>query len=140
MSSLFKIHSAISARPSTTTARVRFVFRFVAFHFRAVAGADENTLFHAGIPAAFQVNQLVADHETFREVQIKFIPRVEQKLRRRLAAAARLVGRFGRDVNFLEAHAVARELAGKMLVHAFRVGQREIAAPDAGLVGDDERA
>ena len=74
-----------------------------------------------------------------RQVHAEFIARVEQKLRRRLAAAAGLVGRFGRNVNFLKTHAVARQFAAQMLVHALHVRKCEVAAPDAGLVGDDEQ-
>ena len=39
--------------------------RRFAFQFRAVTGADEDALFHARVPAAFQITQLVADQESF---------------------------------------------------------------------------
>jgi len=94
--------------------------------------------FYAGIPAAFQIDQLVADHETLREVQIEFVPRIKQELRRRLAAAAGLVGRFGCDVNFLKADAFARQFTRQMLIDTVHFGKREVTAPDAGLVGNDE--
>ena len=81
-----------------------------ALQLRPVPGADEQTLLHAGIPAAFQINQLVANHIALRQVHAELIARIQQELRRRLAAAAWRIGRLGRDVNLLEAHAFAAQV------------------------------
>src|SRR5439155_23411452 len=69
----------------------------------------------------------------------EFVAGVEEELRRGLASAALLLRRFGRDVNFLNAHAVLCELFDQPVVHAFHVGHCEIAAADAGLIGNDEQ-
>lgn len=106
---------------------------------RAITGAHEDAFCDAGIPAGLKIYQLVPDDVAAREVDPEFIARVEKKLRRWLAAPTRLAGRFGRDVNFLKAHAVAGKNIGDVPVDALDVGQREITATDAGLIGDDEQ-
>src|SRR6478736_5646819 len=58
------------------------------------AGPRISVPFHARIPATFEVNPLVPDQERLSKVQAELVPRVEQKLRRRLPAPARLVRRF----------------------------------------------
>src|SRR5438552_451206 len=83
----------------------------------AVTSADEDTLLDAGVPAAFQVNQLVADHVTARQVQPEFVARVPKKLRRGFAAAARRVRRFRGDIDFVEVRALAGKFLQQMLIH-----------------------
>ena len=51
------------------------------FVFAAVAGADEDAALHAGVPAAFDVRNLVADHVAGGEVDVEFVAGIEQHLR-----------------------------------------------------------
>src|SRR5437867_5802516 len=74
------------------------LFRVSAFLFRPVSRPDKDALFDSGVPAAFQITQLVPDHVTLLEVDAEFVAGVEEELRRRFASTAGLLGRFGRDV------------------------------------------
>ena len=49
------------------------------------------------------------------------------------------IGSFGGEENFLEANARAAKLMEQMLVDIFHIGQREVATPDAGLIGHDKQ-
>src|ERR1043165_2474 len=113
-------------------------FRFL-FHVAPVAGANENAFLHAGVPAALQVNQFVPDKKALCEVEVEFIARIEKKLWGWLASAAGLIRRFGRKINLLEAHAIAREFGAQMGVNVFYVRNGEITAAHAGLIGNDEK-
>src|ERR1044071_2434323 len=105
---------------------------------RAVAGAHEDTLFEARIPAALQINQFVTHHETLCEVDAKFLTSIEEELRGGLATTAGHIRRFGGDINFFKTHFVPSQFAQKMLVNALRVRHGKIAAADTGLIGNDE--
>ena len=113
-------------------------FGRVALDARAVAGADEETFFYAGIPAALEVNEAVTDHVALGEVEIELVASVEKELRGGFSAAAGLVGGFGCDVDFFEGNAVALQLLKEMAIDALDIGHGEKTASHAGLVGDDE--
>src|SRR6185437_1935400 len=106
------------------------------FQFRAIAGANEEAFFDAGVPTGFQINQLVANHVTVEKVEMIFIAGVVKTLRRWFPSAAWLIRRFGCDVDFFKAHAALSENTAEMLVDAFDVREREVAAANAGLVGN----
>src|SRR5437867_3220721 len=63
--------------------------------FCSVAGADEHRFFYSGVPAAFEIDQLVANKITFQQIEPEFVAGIKEELRRGLAARARLLGRFG---------------------------------------------
>jgi len=107
--------------------------------FAAIAGSDEDTALHAGVPAAFDVRNLVADHVAGGEVDAELVAGVEQHLRRRLAAAAGLIRCLGREVDFAEGHAELGELPGNTLVDRVHLSLGVVATTDAGLVGDNEQ-
>ena len=64
---------------------------------------------------------------------------IKEKLRRRFAAAARLVGRLGRDVDHLKPHPNPGEFAGQIRVDLLHVGHREVTAAHTRLVGHHEQ-
>src|SRR5688572_21094797 len=110
----------------------------LGFDLCAVAGAHEQRALQSAVPAAGQINELVADHIAPPKIYSKFIARVEEKFRGRFAAPAGLVRRFGRDVDFLEMDAGAFQFFDKVPVHVLNIRQAEISAADAGLVGDNK--
>src|SRR5689334_19822887 len=82
----------------------------LALDLGAVASPNKDRALHAGIPAAYQINQLVADHVALLQVQAEFIPCVKEELRRGFASATGLIRRFWCDVDFFEAHTLAVQL------------------------------
>ena len=109
----------------------------------AVAGADERDAFASGVEPGFEVGFLVADHERVREVDAEVFRGAEEEARLRLAAVA--VDRIFRDNALLVVKTVVggvdlHALFSEEFVHAgfdgAQIGFGEIAAGDAGLVGD----
>src|SRR5512138_2421 len=68
-------------------------------HLRPIARPHEDALPDASVPAALQVDQLVADHIALCEVEAELVAGIEEKLRAGLATAAWLLRRFGREVD-----------------------------------------
>jgi len=79
----------------------KFVGR-ILLEFGAVAGADEDAFFDSSVPAAFQVDQFVADDEAFGKVDTKLVTGVEQELGGRFSSTAWSIGGLGSDVDFFE--------------------------------------
>jgi len=107
--------------------------------FCPVASSNQDRLADAGIPAAFEIDQLVSDHVAARQVHPKFIPCIKQELGRRFAPAAGRIRMFRSDVDLLETNAIARQQRQHMRIYLFDIVQSEIAASDTRLVGDDEQ-
>src|SRR5205807_10527715 len=93
---------------------------------------------HAGIPAAFEIAQFVTNHKAVGEVDTEFVPGIEEELRRRLAAAARNLRRFGRNIDPFEANTATAKFFNEAVIDEFNFRDGEVAASDAGLVGDDK--
>src|SRR5688572_12650946 len=88
----------------------QFVGR-ISLDVRAVSRSQENRFPHPSVPAAFQIDQFVADHVALAEVYSKLVSGIEKELRRRLAAAAGLFRVFWRHVDRVKADSVQGELA-----------------------------
>ena len=54
------------------------------FHLPSVARADQQRLAHSGVPAAFQVDQFIAHHVGTGEIDLQFIPRIQEELREKV--------------------------------------------------------
>jgi hypothetical protein len=112
----------------------------VLFDLGAVTGADEEGSLEAGVPAAFEVDEFIADEIACGEVELELVAGVEEELRGWFAAVAGLVGGFGCDVNAVKRYEMRGEQRGEAIVDAMDVGEGEEATADAGLVGHDEEA
>src|SRR5690606_28786963 len=99
-----------------------------------------NAFLHTRIPAAFQINQLVADHVALRKVDAEFISRIEKKLRRWFAPTTWRIGMFWRNVDFLEFYSVRCKFVDQTRVNFFHIRQSEIAASHARLIRDQKQS
>lgn len=104
----------------------------------AVAGAHEQASGAAGVPAGFEIDELVADDVAPGEVEIEVLGGLLEEGGRGFASAARLIGGFRGDVEAVEGHVFGGEFRLDVGVDAIHVGHGEVTAADAGLVGDDE--
>jgi hypothetical protein len=125
-------------RQAVDDSRLSELLFIATFGFCAVPGSDQNALFHAGVLPALGVYKFVANHIAPGQVEAEFIAGIEQKLGGRLSAAARPIRSLKRGIDFFEPHAFFAQVTTKARIHFFHFGHTEVAAPDAGLVGNDE--
>jgi putative acetyltransferase len=108
-------------------------------YFAPVTRPDEDRFLNPGVPAAFQVDQFIANDIAGGKIKAKCITGVKKKLRRRLAGTAGLAGRFRRDIDFVEAHAASGKMFHHPRIDSLHFLHREKSAPHARLIGHDEQ-
>ena len=106
--------------------------------FLAFAGADEDGGFESGVPSGLEIHLFVADEVGAGQVQIKFVPGLEDEGGLRFASDGGLVGSFGSDVVFEDLNTPGPKEFGKTVVDGVDVFDGEVTAAYSGLVGDDD--
>ncbi len=109
-----------------------------AFGDGSVAGPDQETRGASGVPAGLQVDELVADDIAAGEVDAVVGGGVVEEGGGGFATAAGLIGCFGGDIEAVEGDILGGEFGFDVAMDAVNIGEGEVAATDAGLVGDDE--
>src|SRR6266403_1420133 len=103
-----------------------------------VAGQHEYGFGPGGI-GCFDVDLLVADHVRFSQVDIQIFLRLQQHTGIRLPAFTARIGGVWTEVDGIQPGAVAREFGLQNIVNLMDHRFLEIASPDSGLVGDQDR-
>src|SRR2546422_5851488 len=104
-----------------------------------IAGSDQHTFLHPGIPPAFQIAQFIPDQIALSQIHSKLIPGIEKELRRWFATAAWHFRRFGRNVDFFKMYTLTAKFLLEPQVHFLHFSQGEIAPPNTRLIGDNEQ-